>query len=289
MKWYDSPALVDRLASEYALGTLSDPARRRFEAVMHERAVVGAAVARWNGRLYPMTRRLKPVPPSAALWHRIERDTVQAVMAAAPARPGLSKLDAWRQVVAADRPVVKPAAPPHAPRRLAAMRDWIGRLLAPIPAGALAFGLAVGLLLPSVGPLWQAQQRDTELPESYVGVLATADGQPGLIVSSLRRGRVMDLKRVAPVAVPDGQTLYLWIIEQDNTVRPVGPIPQGAFEHATLSAEADTLFAKARELAVSREPVGSTPAQPSGAFVYRGLCGKLWRLPPPTPASAPPR
>jgi anti-sigma-K factor RskA len=278
MKWYDSPALVDRLASEYALGTLSGPARRRFEAVMRERAVVGAAVARWNGRLYPMARRLPPVQPRDALWQRIEHDTVLA---------DIGKPDAGRQAAAADRPVVHPPPTPSPVSRwLDAVRAGIGRLLAPVPAGALAFGLALGMLLPSVGPLWQAQQQDTELPESYVGVLATAEGKPGLIVSSLRRGRVMDLKRVAPVVVPEGQTLYLWIIEQDNTVRPVGPIPQGAFERTTLSTEADTLFAKARELAVSREPVGTTPARPSEAFVYRGLCGKLWRVPRTAPAAS---
>ena len=31
------------------------------------------------------------------------------------------------------------------------------------------------------------------------------------------------------------------------------------------------------ELAVSLEPVGAQPATPSQPFVYRGLCGKLWR------------
>jgi hypothetical protein len=37
------------------------------------------------------------------------------------------------------------------------------------------------------------------------------------------------------------------------------------------------LFGTATELALSIESANSTPLQPSGAFVYRGLCGKLWR------------
>jgi hypothetical protein len=34
-------------------------------------------------------------------------------------------------------------------------------------------------------------------------------------------------------------------------------------------------------LALSIESAGAAPALPSGPFVYRGLCGKLWRIKPP--------
>jgi anti-sigma-K factor RskA len=110
-----------------------------------------------------------------------------------------------------------------------------------------------------------------------VGVLATAQGQPGLIVSSLRKGRTVDIKQVAPVDVPSGQTLYLWRIDKAGAVAAVGPLPTGKFTHLALDEPAEKVFFPAVELAVSLEPSGARPAAPSLPYVYRGLCGKLWR------------
>lgn len=246
-----SPELVDRLAAEYALGTMTGGARRRFERAMREDLAVAVAVMRWQQRLLPLDAATPPRAAGDALWARIER---QAFGAAAPA-----------------------SAPPL---------RWWQRLLAPVPAGALALGLLLGSVAPGV---WQAMQggADTQLPESYVGVLATADGRPGLIVSSLRRGTVVDLKRLAAVAVPPGQTLYLWTLDAKGVAASVGALPDAPFASARLPQAAEPLFQRAVELAVSLEPAGSQPARPSGAFVYRGLCGKLW--PPPPAATAAPR
>lgn len=249
-----SPELLERLAAEYTLGTMTGGARRRFERAMREDAAVAAAALRWQHRLLPLDARVAPLPAGDALWQRIESS------AFGPAR----------------------AAPAAAPQR------WWQRLFAPIPAGALALGVLMGTVAPG---LLQpgGDEAAMQLPESYVGVLATADGKPGLIVSSLRRGTVVDLKRLAAVAVPAGQTLFLWTLDAQGRAGPVGPLPEGALSRVTLAQPAEALFQKAVELAVSLEPVGATPAQPGSAFVYRGLCGKLWPPPRPTTPSEPPR
>ncbi|MBE0587594.1 MAG: anti-sigma factor, partial [Hydrogenophaga sp.] len=138
-------------------------------------------------------------------------------------------------------------------------------------------GLMVGTVVPVV---WQARldaQREMELPDSYVGVLATAKGEPGLIVSSLRRGKVVDLKQLTPIEVPQGKTLYLWRIDKAGAITAVAPLPSGQFTRVTLDEPAEQVFFPAVELAVSLETAGATPAIPTQPFVYRGLCGKLWR------------
>lgn len=257
MNWHRNPELLDRLAGEYALGTLTGPARRRFERLMRERDDVAAAVRRWHARLGPSLVPDKPLPPNPAQWHALEARLF-------PAEAGL-----------------RPSA-----ARESALAAWWRRLLAPAPVAALAFGVVLGVL---VMPVWQAIAPDTQparlaqLPDSYVGVLATADGRPGLIVSSLRHGRTVDLKQLATVTPPAGQTLYLWTLDKAGQARPVGPIPGGAFVSVELPASAETIFADAIELAVSTEALDTRPTSPSGgpaAFVYRGLCGKLW-VPPP--------
>lgn len=242
MNWYRNASTIDQLAAAYVAGTLRGRARRRFEAAMQGQPALVAAVNDWTRRLAPLHLALPEQTTSPELWRRIARATGTAPAAATP--------------------------------------SWWQRLLAPIPASALALGLVMGMLVPVV---WQAHsdhQRGMELPDSYVGVLATAERQPGLIISSLRKGRVVDIKRVTPVEVPPGQTLYLWRIDKAGVVTAVAPlpdVPHAPFTRLTLNEPAEKVFFPAVELAVSLERVGSQPDTPTMPFVYRGLCGKLWR------------
>lgn len=260
MNWHRHPELLDRLAAEYALGTLHGGARRRFEAVMGEQALVAQAVTRWDGRLSPLANRLPLLAADEALWRRIEG-----------------------QVHAAPKTAVAASAAAKPSPALPAARRWWQQLFAPAPAGALAFGLMLGITTPTVFQQLQAERDAAQLPESYVGVLATANGRQGLIVSSLRRGQSVDLKVIQAVPVAADSVLFLWTIDAAGQVRPVGPLPAlpaGAFVNLPLAQPAEAVFFTAVELAVSIEPGGSQPASPAAPFVYRGLCGKLWPVPP---------
>jgi anti-sigma-K factor RskA len=70
---YRDPKLRDMLASEYALGTLHGPARRRFERLMREDADLRRTVGEWQQRLVPLTQAVAPVVPPKRVWHNIER------------------------------------------------------------------------------------------------------------------------------------------------------------------------------------------------------------------------
>jgi hypothetical protein len=54
-------------------------------------------------------------------------------------------------------------------------------------------------------------------------------------------------------------------------------VPAGKLVQLALDEPAEKVFFTAVELAVSIEPVGARPAAPSTPYVYRGLCGKVWR------------
>ena len=236
----------DQLASEYVLGTLHGRARARFETLLRDEPALQARVVFWETALSPLALSLC-CAPSAGVW--------SAIAARVAARP-LGREPGW-------------------------LERWFGvRTLAPLAAG-LFLGVAATLLGPPLLDPTPAGLAETQLPESYVGVLAGADGRAGLIVSSRRHGKLMDLKQVQPVTVSAGQTLFLWAIEADGKTHPISPVPQGKFVQVALAQTSEQLFAKATELAVSIEVAGAAPAAPGGPFVYRGLCGKLWRVPPP--------
>ena len=239
MNWYYHTSVVDQLASAYVLGTLQGRARRRFEAVMQGHTILANAVVSWTECLGPMLTTLLPTQPSAALWDRI---ALRAGIAKAPART-----------------------------------TWWQRLLAPLPAGALALGLMLGIVLPVIWQHDTESQSGTQLPESYVGVLGTAQGKPGLIVSSLRQGKIVEVKQITPVEVPAGSTLYLWRIDKAGLITPIGPLPNEKYVYFSLTEPAEKVFFTALELAVSIVPVGTTPDASAQTFVYRGLCGKLWK------------
>lgn len=76
----DSDDLND-LASEYVLGTLSDPERVAFEARLQRDPVAMRAVAQWAAHLQPLADAVTPTIPSPELWQRIQRE------AGLPARP----------------------------------------------------------------------------------------------------------------------------------------------------------------------------------------------------------
>jgi anti-sigma-K factor RskA len=236
----------DRLASEYVLGSLHGRARARFTQLLRDAPELQARVAFWEGALTPLALSLSTAP-SARVWSAIA------------AR-------------------VAPRPPAREPGWLV---RWFGvRTLAPLVAG-LFLGVTATLIGPTLLDPSSVGLAETQLPESYVGVLAAADGRAGLIVSSRRHGKVMDVKQVQPTVVSAGHTLFLWAIEADGKAHPIGPAPSGKFVQVALTQTSEQLFAKATELAVSIEVSGAAPAAPGGPFVYRGLCGKLWRVPSP--------
>ena len=70
---YSRPDLVERLAAEYALGTLRGGARRRFERLLPAHPALQDAVQAWQQRLQPLAAPVPPVAPPPQLWASVQR------------------------------------------------------------------------------------------------------------------------------------------------------------------------------------------------------------------------
>lgn len=64
----DRRARLQRLASEYALGTLSPRARRRIARIAARDPIVAAALREWEWRLAGLAEAVPPVTPSPKVW-----------------------------------------------------------------------------------------------------------------------------------------------------------------------------------------------------------------------------
>ena len=73
MNLHGKPELRERLAAEYALGTLRRAARARLQRWMRTDPELSREVAAWEARLAPLAEAIPPAPPPARLWRRIER------------------------------------------------------------------------------------------------------------------------------------------------------------------------------------------------------------------------
>jgi len=70
---YDDPELRDRLAAEYALGSLRGAARRRFERLAQADGALAALAESWALRLNPLVEAVPPVAPPRRMWRGIAR------------------------------------------------------------------------------------------------------------------------------------------------------------------------------------------------------------------------
>lgn len=238
---YDHPELLDRLAAAYVFGTLGRLPRRRFERLVRSSEAAARALRTWEMHGAALAAAVPPVQPSLAVWAEIERRTGGA-----------------------------PRVRPVAQRR---WRDWLR------PALAFAFGLLVAVGVVREQPQWVLPSDLPEhavLPASYVGLMLDAAGKPAALASSRRHGMELSVKLLQPLLVPDGAEAVLWALPKEGAPFRLGVLRTDAKQVITMAGTSEALLATVGELAVSIEPVGAAAAQPSGDFLLRGHCVKLW-------------
>lgn len=252
---YDDPSLRDHLAAEYALGTLRGRARRRFERLMEGDPALRELTGVWETRLNPLAAMVKPVPPPATTWSRIEaRLGPEAAPRLRPARARPRR--SWRE-----RLFARPATPVPS---LATAGMWYCVAFWRT-TGLIATAAAAALALYLVG----AASRPGPLAPTHLAVLTGAETVPALVARlDTRSGRVEVEPVGLPAPAPD-TALELWLLPPGGAPRSLGLLGDSGLARELPAADAASLAAAA--LAVSREPAGGSPTGlPTGPVLYKG-------------------
>jgi anti-sigma-K factor RskA len=245
-----NPDLQQRLAAEFALGTLRGRARQRLRRFMAEDPALAAAVQDWELRLAPMTAAVAPVQPPARVWRAIEER-----IGGAPFRSGglWASLAFWRN---------------------------LGLAASGMTAGLLAAITFIAPQAPSPAPAPVViRVPSNEMGATYLAVLSDPKTQkPMLVVSAGRTSHELWVKTLDPaIHVPD-RSLELWALPPGQAPKSLGVVaPSEKMTALKLVAAADLAFAGVPALAVSLEPRGGSPTgAPTGPVLYTGPFLKYW-------------
>lgn len=221
---YSRPDLADRLAAEYALGTLRGGARRRFESLLPAHPALRQASADWERRLAQLAVSTEPVAPPPRVWEAIHQ---RLFPAAQVAREQASAIVRWWQ-------------------RLVLWQS----LTAGATVAAIALGVALTQPKPAQPPIVVVMQASPDLPEgnavrplSFVASVS-GDGR-SLVVQPLSAGQTIAVNRA----------LELWAVPPKGAPRSLGLLSPDK-PTTVLRTE---LLRDTAAFAVTLEPPGGAP------------------------------
>jgi anti-sigma-K factor RskA len=246
----DIPEEIQVLAGEYVLGVL-DPAEMR---TVRQRAAedrrLAEAIAAWEQRLTPLARAVPPVAPPPGLWSRLE------AAIAVPAHAAEEMGETPTLHVPPER-LVPPPRSARSGRARRPRRVWPWQL-ATAASLALAAGMAAFTLLPH-----------PEQPLRIAALTPANTMAQGFVAEARANGTVL-LTALAPLDVPAGHDLELWILPKGaRTPTPLGVLPASG-RRIVLTAPPEP----GTQLMVSLEPQGGSPTgAPTGPVLYAGTFG----------------
>jgi anti-sigma-K factor RskA len=215
---YSNRELADRLAAEYALGTLRGGARRRLQQLLPAHPTLAAAVWAWEARVHTLATPLAELQPRPQVWQQL-----QARLFGAPPR-WWQRLGLWRglsglAVTAALALVVLQLQPPVAQPPLVVVLERTPDGTSLLPAGFVASVSADGRAL-VLKPLGLAQVAEGRALELWVVPDQAAPRSLGLVsgrdATTVLRGEILrGAKALAVSLEPAGGS---------PTGAPTGPI-----------------------------------------------------------------
>lgn len=276
---YADPELRDRLAAEYALGTLSGLARRRFRRLLSGDRALRRLVEDWELMLSPLAESVTPVEPPQHVWDEIAKRIAPAPVA--NNTPALqSRLNRWWDSLILWRTATVMAATAAALAfaflRPNAQIATLDKRLAGIEKTTQGLAGAPGQIAALDDRVAKLSRRIDVLATqpTHVAVLLDKNHRPMMTADfDVDDGRLVLRLNITPPRDFSANVLEVWMVAPDGAPRSLGIFPSerpGTTTALFLPHDTAAVLAKGA-LAVSLEPKGgSTTGRPTGPVLFTG-------------------
>lgn len=242
--------LLHSLAAEYALGTLKGGARRRYETLLRNDAVIQRVTAAWQDRLAPMAQLTTSELPPTRIWTAIAANLGFAAQKSVPSRRAQTVLTGDKRSF------------------------WLGL------RDDLSFWRGLGMVSTALATVLIAvlatRQPDSgAIAPSYVAMLSNDQAQSVAVITGDVKNHRLTVKLLNNQVIASDRSLELWAIPKTGGPRSLGLIE--ANRSVTLNFPDDTTPQSVTTLAVSLEPKGGSPDRsgPTGPVIYKGAWVQL--------------
>lgn len=247
---YDDPRVQEALASDYVVGGLQGPARRRFETLMRSRPDLRRRVEAWEDRLTPLAEQTPArTPPPRVLQAIKQRIDPQTAAAADTAGAGFwNSLAFWRPFSA------------------------VAAVMAVLVGGYAGFILSQPGSAPQI-----ASVTPTEVLPSYVAVLEDEAENPTLVVTAYKGPWRLSVRTLGNLDQSENQAYQIWTVERDSgTIRPLLQLTGGETLGRPLDEAGWNAVKTSESLIVTLENTDQAATLPSGPVLFSGPCINLW-------------
>jgi len=261
---YQQINVVEHLASQYVLGTLTSRVQKRVAAL---RPTHDQRIHFWQEKLVHLDEQTPELPTREATW-----DNILSAIEETPAPQHVT--------ASTTENVTKASTEKHSNQTGKKAKGFIPSLLAWFTtpstgrfASAFSIAAVFTLALYFMAPV--SQKADAL---SYVAVLTQTDGDAHIVASTYGESKKLIINVVdSPELTPD-QTHELWVISKtDNEARSLGVIPKNKTLITQQLTQAQwRLIKDSDSLIITVEEAGGSPiGEPGEMVVSRGLCVRL--------------
>ncbi|WDE12607.1 anti-sigma factor [Thalassomonas haliotis] len=258
---YYHPEVIEHLASQYVLGTLTPLVRQRVDTLVQTNEALEQAILYWQEHLGALDRQTAELPPSDTSWQVIAGQLDMPT----------SNNTAVNQETSKDTTEINKPLNSWPNRFADKLNNWLAR---PGYRYAGAFSvLLLAVVISFFNPLTKKQD-----PLSYVAVLTQQSGQAHLVASTYGESQKLVVNIINAPEISTEESLELWVVSKtDQQARSLGVLPgnQALLEQQLTRAQWRLIKDSESLIVTLEEAGGSAIGEPSEMIVSRGLCIRL--------------